>query len=151
MSNVNITNSTRGIGIFVRDEGSLENITFSNINIETHLRTGDWWGNGEPIHISAVRGKENVKPGQIKHVIFENIICKGENGMLVYGSDESIIEDVSFDHVRFELADSRLNEVAGGNIDLRGSSLEKSLFARDIPGLLIQYVKGLRINDFKLQ
>ncbi len=151
VSNVNITNSTRGIGIFLRDEGSLENITFSNIYIETHLRTGDWWGNAEPIHISAVRGKENVKLGQIKHVLFSNIICKGENGMLVYGSDESIIEDVSFDHVRFEMIDSKLNDIAGGNIDLRGTSLQKSLFERDIPGLLAQYVKNLRINDFQLQ
>nr|MDQ6902891.1 glycosyl hydrolase family 28 protein [Bacteroidota bacterium] len=150
VSNVNITNSTRGIGIFVRDRGSLENITFSNINIETHLRTGDWWGNGEPIQISAVRGKDSVKLGQIRHVLFENIICKGESGMLIYGSDESVIEDVSFDHVRFELTDSKLNEVAGGNIDLRGSSLEKSLFARDIPALFAQYVQGLRINDFQL-
>lgn len=151
VSNVNITNSTRGIGIFVRDQGSLENITFSNINIETHLRTGDWWGNGEPIHISAVRGKDSVKLGQIRHVIFDNIICKGENGMLVYGSDESVLEDISFNHVRFELTDSKLNEVAGGNIDLRGSSLEKSLFEHDIPGLYAQYVNGLRINDFQLK
>ncbi len=151
VSNVNITNSTRGIGIFLRDEGSLENITFANIYIETHLRTGDWWGNGEPIHISAVRGKEHVKLGQIKHVLFNDIICKGENGILVYGSDESIIEDVSFEHIRFEFTDSKLNDVAGGNIDLRGSSLDKSLFSRDIPGLLAQYVKNLRIDDFQLQ
>ncbi len=150
VSNVNITNSTRGIGIFLRDEGSLENITFSNIYIDTHLRTGDWWGNGEPIHISAVRGKENVKLGQIRHVLFSNIICKGENGMLVYGSDESLIEDVAFNHVRFELTGSKLNEVAGGNVDLRGASVEKPLFARDIPAMLVQYVKGLRIDDFQL-
>jgi len=151
VSNVNITNSTRGIGIFVRDQGSLEDITFSNINIETHLRTGDWWGNGEPIHISAVRGKDSVKLGQIKHVLFENIICRGENGMLIYGSSESIIEDISFDHIRFELTDTKLNDVAGGNIDLRGSSLEKSLFESDIAGLYAQYVSGLRINDFQLK
>src|SRR6185437_7503515 len=76
VDNVNITNSTRGIGIFLRDEGSLENITFSNMYIETKLRTGDWWGNGEPIHISAIRGKEKVTLGQIKNVLFNHIICK---------------------------------------------------------------------------
>jgi hypothetical protein len=151
ISNCNITNSTRGIGIFLRDEGSLENITFNNIYIETKLRTGDWWGNGEPIHISAIRGKENVKLGQIKHVMFSNIICKGENGILLYGSDESIIEDISFDHIRFELTDSKLNELSGGNIDLRGCMRpNEQLFKRDIPGLLAQYVNGLRINDFVL-
>lgn len=144
------TNSTRGIGIFVRDEGSLENITFDNMYIETKLRTGDWWGNGEPVHISAVHGKDSVKLGQIKHVIFSNIICKGENGMLIYGSNESMIEDVSFNHIRFELTDSKLNDVAGGNIDLRGASVQKQLFKSDIPGLLIQYAKDIRINDFEL-
>ena len=150
VSNVNITNSTRGIGIFVRDEGSLENMMFSNIYIETKLRTGDWWGNGEPIHISAVRGKDSIKLGQIKHVIFSNIICKSENGMLIYGSNESMIEDVSFNHIRFELTDSKLNDIAGGNIDLRGASIQKQLFKNDIPGLLIQYAKDIRINDFEL-
>jgi len=152
ISNINITNSTRGIGIFLRDKGSLENISFSNIYIETHLRTGDWWGNAEPIHISAVRGKENVKLGQIKHVTFTNIICKGENGMLLYGTAESILQDIAFDHIRFEFTDSKLNDVAGGNIDLRGClSLKEGLFKSDIPGLLAQYVDGLRINDFQLQ
>jgi polygalacturonase len=151
VSNVNITNSSRGIGIFLRDQGSLQNITFSNMYIETHLRTGDWWGNGEPIHISAVRGKENVKLGQISHVTFNNIVCKGENGMLLYGSDESILHDISFNHIRFELTDSKLNDVAGGNIDLRGcSDIKQSLFKSDIPGLLAEDIDGLMINDFQL-
>ena len=151
ISNINITNSTRGIGIFLRDQGSLENISFSNIYIETKLHTGDWWGNGEPIHISAVRGTEKGELGQIKHVLFSNIICKGENGMLVYGSPESVIEDLVFEHVRFELTGSPLNAVAGGNVDLRGAAIAKPLFARDLPALLLQYVKGVQVNDLQLQ
>lgn len=151
VSNVNITNSTRGIGIFLRDEGSLENMTFSNINIDTHLRTGDWWGNGEPIHISAIRGKENVKLGKIKNLKFTNINCRGENGILVYGTEESVIEDVSFTGLTFELVDSPLNDVAGGNVDLRGVLGDKNqLFARNIPGFLAEHVSGLNLTDFKL-
>ena len=152
ISNINITNSTRGIGIFLRDKGSLENITFNNIYIETHLRTGDWWGNGEPIHISAVRGKPGVTLGQIKHVTFNNIVCKGENGMLLFGTDESILQDISFNHIRFEFTDSKLNDVAGGNIDLRGTlRLQDGLFKSDIPGLFAQNIDGLTINDFQLE
>lgn len=148
VSNCNITNSTRGIGIFLRDEGSLQNISFSSIYIETKLRTGDWWGNGEPIHISAVRGKENLKLGSIKNIAFSHIICKGENGMLIYGTPESIIENLSFDHVSFNLTDSKLNDVAGGNIDLRGCMGDSiQLFARDIPGFLLQYVSNVRFSD----
>ncbi|NCD70948.1 glycoside hydrolase family 28 protein [Mucilaginibacter agri] len=151
VSHVNITNSTRGIGIFLRDEGSLENITFSDIHIETHLHTGDWWGNGEPIHISAVRGKENVKMGVIKNIEFNNIDCTGENGMLIYGSAESVIQDVRFNNISFQLQNSKLNDVAGGNIDMRGALYPKDqLFASDIPGLLAHYVDGLSINNFRL-
>lgn len=152
ISNCNITNSTRGIGIFLRDEGSLENINISNVNIETKLRTGDWWGNGEPIHISAIRGKDGVKLGKIKNVKFDNITCKGENGILLFGTEESMIENVTFNHVIFELVDSKLNDVAGGNIDLRGCLDEKKqLFQRDLPAFLAQYVNGLTIENFRLE
>jgi len=150
ITNCNITNSTRGIGIFVRDQGSLENINISNVNIETKLRTGDWWGNGEPIHISAVTGNKDVKLGSIKNVIFSNITCKAENGILIYGSKESIIENVTFNNITFELTDSKLNYVAGGNIDLRGAATEKQLFKHDIPAFFAQYVNGLTIKDLKL-
>jgi polygalacturonase len=150
--NCNITNSTRGIGIFLRDEGSLENINISNVNIETKLRTGDWWGNGEPIHISAIRGKDSVKLGKIKNVKFDNITCKGENGFLLFGTEESVIENVTFSNITFELVDSKLNDVAGGNIDLRGCSGEKNqLFQRDLPAFLAQYITGLTIENFRLK
>lgn len=152
VSQVSITNSTRGIGIFLRDQGSLENLIFSDITIDTHLRTGDWWGNGEPIHISAIRGKDSVPLGNIRHVQFNNIICRGENGILIYGTEESMPEDISFDHIRMELTDSKLNGVAGGNIDLRGvSGVKNQVFARDLPGLLIRYAKGVSIRDFSLE
>ncbi|MEO6549582.1 MAG: glycosyl hydrolase family 28 protein [Ferruginibacter sp.] len=151
IANCNITNSTRGIGIFVRDQGSLENINISHMVIETKLRTGDWWGNGEPIHISAVRGNDSVKLGKISNVKFDNIICKSENGILLYGSKESVMENISFNNISFELIDSKLNDVAGGNIDLRGSSLQKALFQHDIPAFFAQYVNGLTIENFKLK
>ena len=57
---------------------------------------------------------------------------------------------MSFNHIRFELTDSKLNDVAGGNIDLRVASIQKQLFKRDISGLLIQYAKDVHINDFEL-
>ncbi|TDN40421.1 hypothetical protein E4631_11205 [Hymenobacter sp. UV11] len=153
VSNCNITNSTRGINISLRDEGSLENLTFDNIRIETKLRTGDWWGNGEPIHISAIRGNadKSVKMGRIKNVRFSNITCRGENGILLYGTAESPLENVEFHNLTFDFVDSPLNVVAGGNVDLRGNLDPRfGLFARDIPGLLAEHVNGLAIHDFKL-
>jgi polygalacturonase len=151
ISNINISNSNRGIGIFIRDEGSVENITISQVSIETRLHTGDWWGNGEPIHISAVRGNADVTLGQLRNVTFRDITCTGENGILVYGSEESVIEQVRFENLRLFIKDCELNKSTGGNIDLRGALLEKQLFSADISGFYAQYVKGLIMNDVTIK
>jgi hypothetical protein len=151
ISNVNIFDSNRGIGIFVRDSGSIESVSISRVNIETRLHTGDWWGNGEPVHISAIRSKSGGIIGQVKNVTFRDIICRSENGILLYGTDESLLENIRFENIRFKLVNSILNEYAGGNIDLRGClDPEQSLFMRDIPGFYAQYVNNLVINDFTL-
>ncbi len=150
-NNIVITNSNRGIGVFARDQGSIENLIFTNIIIETRLQTGDWWGQGDPIHLSAVRLLKDVAPGTIKHVKFQNIFCTGESGIMVYGTKESVIEDVSFDNVNLHMIESALNEVAGGNFDLRPVLDPKlSIFAHDNPGLYAQYVANLRLHDFNL-
>ena len=150
-NNIIITRSNRGIGIFARDAGSIENIIFSNIVIETRLHTGDWWGNGEPIHLSAVRLTKDVTLGGIRNVKLQNIIATGESGMVLYGTDESIIENVSFENVTLHIADSPLNAVGGGNFDLRPVlDPNLQLFSHDIPGLFARYVRGLRLRDFDL-
>ncbi len=147
ISNVNITNSHRGIGIFTRKEGSLENITVSQVTIETRLHTGDWWGNGEPIHISAVREHPDSILGGIRNITFRDITCYSENGILIYGAEDTDIEDVRFYNLRFRMLNSKLNDVAGGNIDLRGAYIEKQLFEADISAFYAQYVHRLSLED----
>jgi len=151
ISNINITDSNRGIGIFVRDEGSVENITIAQVTIQTRMHTGDWWGNGEPIHISAVRGRPDVKLGRIKNISFRDVICKGENGILIYGSEESKIEDIRFENMRFQFVDSRINDIAGGNIDLRGAMGDRQLFSSEISAFYAQHVIGLSLNNMNVE
>lgn len=82
---------------------------------------------------------------------FSNIIARGENGVLVYGTPESIIENLSFDHVLMQIVDSKLNGVARGNVDLRGCIGDSlGLFARDIPGFLFRCTKGVTITNVSL-
>jgi hypothetical protein len=151
VSNITITNSNRGIAICVRDSGSIENIKISQVHIETRLHTGDWWGNGEPIHISAIRSKKDGGLGQIRNLTFRDITCIGESGILLWGSPESVIEGLRFENIRFQLKNSALNEYAGGNIDLRGCYDQKqALFSADIPGFFAQFVQDLSIQDVTL-
>ena len=147
-NNITITNSNRGIGIFARDRGSIEHLIFTNIIIETRLHTGDWWGQGDPIHLSAVRLLKDVSPGTIRDVKFQNVSCTGESGIVVYGTDEAVIEDVAFDNVALRMKEGSLHDIAGGNFDLRPVLDPKlQLFSHDIPGLYAQFVKDLRVDD----
>ncbi len=103
VSNCNITNTNRGISIQLRDNGNIENVLFSNINIETRRSSKGWWGEAEAIAITAVDRKEGMDAGQVKNIVFENINCKGENGIFIYGELEKNIQNISFRNISVEL------------------------------------------------
>ncbi|MEW5975979.1 MAG: glycosyl hydrolase family 28 protein [Acidobacteriota bacterium] len=150
--NLVIYGSNRGLGIFTRDQGTIENVLFSNITIDTRLHTGHWWGNGEPIHVSAVPIYENVTSGVIRNVRFSNIVARSESGIVVHGQKETVFEDLCFDNIHLTLLPSRLDASYGGNFDLRPTlDKAKAIFKHDIPGMFLRYVNGVRIRDFELE
>jgi polygalacturonase len=149
-NNIVIRNSNRGIGIFLRDRESIENVIFSNIIIETRLFKGKWWGKAEPIHLSAVRAEWSKGPmGRIKNISFTNVILDGEAGIVVAGCKDSVIEDVTFDRISQKLTDGPLVRSFGGNFDYR-PAVDESLkvFKHDIPALYADHVKNLTIRHF---
>lgn len=103
VSDCTISRSNRGISIQIRDGGNVENVSFSNIIIETRRFCPDWWGSAEPIAITAFRRDENTVCGHIKNIRFNNIICKGENGVLIHGTKDNPVEDVHFENVQVTL------------------------------------------------
>ena len=150
-SNLVIHNSTRGINVNVRAGGVIENLEFNNIVIRTELHTGYWWGKGEPIHISALPQPGTEKPGVIRNLRFSNILADGEAGILIYGTKESVIRDIQFDHVKLNVRSGPMTEYVGGNFDLRGDvPRELSIFKHDIPGLFCQYADGLKLSNFEV-
>jgi len=153
--NISIRKSNRGIGIFVRNQQVIENITFTNINIDTRLHSG-WWGAAEPIHISVVPGyTEDRKLGCIKNVCFRNISARSENGILLYGGDDLDqpfpIQQIVFEHMRLEILAGPRHDRFGGNIDLRpAENTTEKVFASDLSGITARNVKGFKIMDFEL-
>jgi polygalacturonase len=146
-NNIIIFESNAGINFNVRDSGGIKNVFFNNISIDTRLHTGDWWGNGEPIRISAMRGVPNSTLGIIKNVFFNNISCHSENAIVLLSTDESALENISFTNFDFHLKQGALDDVAGGNIDLRPNIVPgKSFYASDIPVILIERAKNVRFD-----
>lgn len=150
-SNIVIQDSHRGIGIFAHDASTIEDLIFSDIIIETRLFNGQWWGHGEPIHLSSISRFEGQPSGIIRNVQFYNISAIGEQGILVFGQEESPMENISFNHVQLRMRKGKETMAYGGNFDLRpASSKGMRMFEHDIPGLYAQYVKGLSIREFQL-
>lgn len=155
-ANIHIYASNRGIGVFVRNGQIVENVTFTNITIETYLFSG-WWGAGEPIHVSATRGyADDGTLGHIRNVRFQNVTATGEAGIVLFSDDhedgECHIHDVSFEHLRLSVVPSPLAERYGGNIDLRPAiDPARQIFAADLAGLLARNVDGLDLVDVDIR
>ena len=151
-SNLIIYDSNRGLGVFSRDAGSIENIIFHDIIIRNRLHSGHWWGNGEPIHVSAIRQDPEIPAGPIKHIRFSNILAESESGILIYGTEESTISDVLLENVSIEINPGFNSESYGGNFDLRPVyDRDLGIFKHDIPALYSQYTDGLQIEGFTVR
>jgi hypothetical protein len=150
-NNIRIHGANRGIGIFQRRKGNMANMIFSNIIIDSRLYPGQWWGHGEPIHISALPGMGYKEVGTISHVRFVNIIAKGETGIVLIGSKQSTLKDISFDNVQLTISRGTFTDIDGGNFDLRPTNDAKTnLFKHDIPAVYATKIEDLSIKDLKI-
>jgi hypothetical protein len=143
--------ANRGLAVFGRGQEHTAHILFSNVVIETKLITGHWWGKGEPIYIAA---RASGGPSEIRDIRFTNIRGEAESGIMVYGSADSVVRNIAFDHIGLEMraAESRIAQSVGGNFDLRwtATNLSEAIFKHNIPALYARYVDGITIRDFDL-
>lgn len=115
ISNCVIYDSHRGICVMaIPGTGLVEHILIQNIRIETRVRAGNWWGNGEAIAIFAAYHDvvSYAEPLPVKRydvsirdVRAHNVSCVSENAIAVIGSD-GYVEDICFDGIYFEKKDS---------------------------------------------
>jgi len=99
-----IARSNRGISLQLRDSGLMENIRFRNITIDTRRFSPEWWGCGEPIAITALARDPSQPVGLIRNILFENIDCDSENGILVYALESGHIENLDFSGIKIRLS-----------------------------------------------
>lgn len=89
-------------------------MAFDNIHIETRLHTGDWWGQGEPINITAMQLlPEKPVIGKIRNLHFNNITSTGENSVVMIADPQTVIENVYFTNFDFTLRRSNIDGRTG--------------------------------------
>ena len=88
--------------------------------IDTKIRAGNWWGNGEPIALLGTYhdwGNRQEIPQRdlainIRDVHFDNISCTAENFIGVVGEGNNM-ENVSFNNITMQLKESKNLPIKG--------------------------------------
>jgi len=167
-SDCRVRSSCRGLAIQLRDQGSVEDVVFSGFQIETRLFDPHYWGHAEPIQVTAIRrtaartdGRRAAwnpeeRIGTVRGVRFADIEARGEGGVVLYGTPESVLADVELASVRVLI--EKTSRWPGGYLDLRPIDLGNSdvwvdpsrdpgRVPRTIPGILARCANGLRLRD----
>lgn len=138
--------SHRGLAIQLRDQGSIENVSFEHCVVETRLFHERYWGRAEPIYVTSVARHDGDPAGAIRDVRFRNIRCRAENGIVLHGSPDAPLHDIALEDVRVELAST--SKWTGGQLDLRPRHGQEhgGLEANPTRGLTARHVHGLRLD-----
>jgi polygalacturonase len=142
ISNCIIRESNRAM-VFMSSAGTglVENVTVSNMRLDTQIRAGNWWGNGEPVCIMGTwhnyERYRDPPPAKrfdvsVRNILFQNLVCSGENVIAVIGENNSV-RNVRFDHVFFELKDSANLPLKGRTVDLAPGTQIAELPGNDVP------------------
>ena len=124
-----ITGSNRGLGIQNRDEGTMTDVVFSNIQLDCRLWSDVWWGKAEPIYVTSYprangnhkdanwrfpKGQIEGRCGEVSRIYFNNITALSENGCFVGGDVPDKVKDIYFNNVRVKLISPSTGGVRGG-------------------------------------
>lgn len=138
--------SHRGLAIQLRDQGAIENVSFEHCVVDTRLFHERYWGRAEPIYVTSVPRHDGDAAGHIRDVRFRNIRCRSENGIVLHGSPDAPLRNISLDDVRVDLAST--SKWNGGQLDLRPRHGEEHGGLEDAPtrGIIARHVEGLRLH-----
>jgi len=147
VSNCTIARTNRGISLTNRDGELVEDLLFTDMTIETRMRTMMWWGSGEPVFVSSAPRMTGAAVGQFRGIQFANLACHSESGIYLRGAREAPLRDISLRSV--DLLIEKSTTIPGGFYDIRpddnpgASGLDK----RPIAGVFAADVSGLTLSD----
>ena len=90
---IKILPSNRGISIFSGDDGVVDNVHIYNIECETRIHAGGWWGKGEGFVICS-----SNSTGKITNVTIENSHFIEENPSLISGAENVTLRNCSLEY-----------------------------------------------------
>lgn len=132
ISNCIIKESNRALCIMCDEACAIvENVRISNLILDTRIRAGNWWGNGEPILMMALRQDYHLPTPQkpdtqtdcaIRNVHIDGVTCMGENAIGIVGNGSNI-RDVTLRNIDYIRKSSENLALKGSVLDLAPSGV----------------------------
>lgn len=144
-----VTSAGRGLTIQLRDEGSVSNVVFSDIQFLSRYFADPWWGHGEGISLTALPRTAQTKLGMMQDILFTNITGRSENSLRINGSPGSHIQNVRMESVYVTV--DRWTKYPGGRYDNRPTTVLEPLETHGTAGLSIRYADGVVLRNVTLR
>lgn len=140
-----IVQSSRGLGIQLRDSANVSDIEFSDIQFMSRYFSDPWWGRGEGISLTAIPRTPQSTIGTLCGVRIHNITGRAENSVRVEGSAASRIQGITLQNVAITL--DRWTKYPGGMFDNRPTSAEPDIEKHSTPGYSIRHADQVRVKQ----
>lgn len=98
--------SNRALGIFSRDGGAIEQVTFHDITLDCHETPDGFWGSGEPLTVTALTRRPKIPAGRIRDVSLSSIRGRAPGAINLWAETPGLISDVT-------LRDVDLHQIPG--------------------------------------
>jgi len=143
-----IRNSCRGCGIQLRDNGSISDVEFRDITLETRRFAPPWWGHGESVSFTAIPRGPETKLGTLRDVRVINVTGRAENSLRISGSPQSRIRDVRLENVAVTL--DRWTSYPGGMWDNRPTSVMADVEPHPTPGISVRHADNVALKNCRV-
>jgi polygalacturonase len=153
-----ITRSNRGLGIQNRDEGTVTDVTFSNIQMDCRLWSDVWWGKAEPIYVTSYprangnhkdanwrfpKGQIEGRCGEVSRIRFYNITATSENGCFIGGDTKDKVNNITLNNVSLTMR--KQTQYAGGQYDKRPCRGE-GFVTGPVHGVYVEQASDVRVE-----
>jgi polygalacturonase len=143
LSNLVLHDCNRGFAIQASDGGWVEDVSISNVAIDTRMYAGAWWGKGEPFVISAA----GTASGHIRGVHLSHLHGRSENSAVIVGQARNVT-DIVLDDVDLAFRYSPNSPLYGRELDVAPAPLRPSILAPNrIPWLVASDVGRLELRN----
>jgi polygalacturonase len=140
-----ILSASRGLTIQLRDQGSVSNVVFRDIQFTARYHADPWWGRGEAISFTAIPRTNTAPVGVLQNVLVQNVTGRAENSVRLDGTAQSPVRGVRFENVSVTL--DRWTKYPGGVFDNRPTSVLAPIEKHGSPGFSIRWADDVSLEN----